>query len=764
MKQLCSTVILTAILVFLMVSCGKQSTGLIDQKVDNLLSQMTLEEKIGQMNQISGYGFNDDIAGQIRSGQIGSIINETNPEIINALQKVAVEDSRLKIPILFSRDVIHGFKTIFPVPLGQAASWNPQVVEDGARVAAIEASSAGIRWTFAPMLDVSRDQRWGRIVEGLGEDPLLASRLGAAMIRGFQTDDLSNPTAIAACAKHFAGYGFAEGGRDYNTAMISNEQLRNAVLPPFKAAVEAGAATFMTSFNEINGIPNSGNEYLIQQILRGEWAYDGMIVSDWNSVGEMIPHGYATDLKHAAEIGLNVSIDMDMENHAYLPNLAQLVKEGKVSEKQINEAARRILKLKYELGLFDHPYVEVKEPVFYAGKHLETAKQAAVESAVLLKNDKNLLPLNENIKSIAVIGPLADAPHDQMGTWVFDGEKSHTVTPLAALKAEYGDKLKINYAPGLTFSRDLDKSKFAQALAAARASDVVLFFGGEEAILSGEAHSRADISLPGAQKELLAELSKTGKPIVLVVMAGRAIEIYKELPLVQSYLFTFHPGTMGGPALADLIFGKAVPSGKLPVTYPKMVGQTPIYYNHKNSGRPAGENLPTIENIPLEAGQVSLGNTSYYLDAGKAPLFPFGYGLSYTTFEYSDLKIVCHGAFNASSPEKGINDGQEIAGQARNDIQVSCNVTNAGVHEASEVVQLYIRDRIGSVTRPVKELKGFEKIRLKAGETKTVSFTLTADDLKFWNNRDQQFLEAGDYQVWVGPNSAEGLESSFVLK
>ncbi|GHU72077.1 beta-glucosidase [Bacteroidia bacterium] len=727
-------------------ACSKPSAGSIDQKVDNLLSQMTLEEKIGQLNQISGYGFNDDIAAQIKNGQIGSILNEIDAETINALQKTAVEQSRLGIPILFARDVIHGFKTIFPVPLGQAASWNPQIAENGSRVAAVEAASVGIRWTFAPMLDVSRDQRWGRIVEGLGEDPVLASRLGAAMIKGFQGDDLSNPASIAACAKHFAGYGAVEGGRDYNTAVISNEQLRNTYLPSFKAAVDAGCATFMVSFNEINGVPSSGNRYLVQDILRKEWKYNGMIVSDWNSIGEMIPHGYAEDLKHATAIGLNTGIDMDMENHAYLPYTVSLINEGKVKESTVNEAVKRVLKLKFQLGLFDNPYVEINEPVFYAAGHLQKAKEAAIESAVLLKNDHHLLPLSENIRSIAVIGPMADAPHDQMGTWVFDGEKSHTVTPLATLKAEYGDKLKINYASGLTFSRDLNQNQFAQAVSAARMSDVVLFFGGEEAILSGEAHSRADISLPGAQKELLAELAKTGKPIVLVVMAGRAIEIYKELPLVQSYLFTFHPGTMGGPALCDLIFGKAVPSGKLPVTYPKMVGQTPVYYNQKNTGRPAGDNLPTIENIPLEAGQVSLGNTSYYLDAGKTPLFPFGYGLSYTTFEYSDLKL--------STTELSENGK----------IEISCNVKNTGNRDAAEIVQLYIRDKVGSITRPVKELKNFDKITLKAGESKIVSFMLTAGDLKFWNNNDQQLLEAGDYQVWIAPNSAEGLEASFILK
>lgn len=728
---------------FVFAAYGKQPDGSIDQKVDQLLSQMTWEEKIGQLNQIASYGLNDDIAARIKNGAIGSILNEVDPKTINALQEIAVKDSRLSIPLIFARDVIHGFKTIFPVPLGQASSWNPLVVENGARVAAVEAASVGIRWTFAPMLDISRDHRWGRIVESLGEDPVLASRLGVAMVKGFQGDDLSQPTSVAACAKHYAGYGAAESGRDYNTAIISGEQLRNVYLPPFKAAVDAGCASVMVSFNEINGVPSSGNEYLVKQILRDEWRYDDIVVSDWHSIGELVPHGFARDLKHAAEIGINTTIDVDMENHAYLPFAAELLKEGKIKEAVINQAVRRVLKLKYELGLFDRPYIKTGNNVMYADAHLQKAKEAAVESAVLLKNENNLLPLSQKIRSIAVIGPMADAPHDQMGTWVFDGDKTHTVTPLAALFAEYGDKLKINYAQGLTFSRDMNRSKFSQAVEAARASDVILFFGGEEAILSGEAHCRADIGLPGAQRELLAELAQTGKPIVLVVMAGRAIEIYRELPWVKSYLFTFHPGTMGGAALTDLLFGKAVPSGKLPVTYPKMVGQSPIYYNHKNSGRPAGDDLQTIENIPLEAGQVSLGNTNYYLDAGQSPLFPFGFGLSYTTFEYSDLKL------STTTLDKS------------GKIEISCTVKNTGMRAGAEIVQLYVCDRVGTITRPVKELKDFDKIVLQPGEAKTVSFTLAADDLKFWNNHDEELLEEGDYSVWIAPNSTEGLESSF---
>lgn len=750
MKLACKTIIVGVLSVLVLASCGNKtanSNDPVEKKVDELLSKMTLEEKIGQMEQLSGEGYSDNMIKQIQSGGVGSVLNEVDPEVINKLQKVAVEETRLGIPIIFARDVIHGFRTIFPVPLGQAASWNPQLVEDGGRVAALEATSVGIRWTFAPMLDISRDQRWGRIVESLGEDPYLASVLGAAMVKGFQGDNLADPSSMIACAKHFVGYGASESGRDYNSTVISNEQLRNIYLPPFKATLDAGVATFMTSFNEINGIPSSGNAFLTKQILRKEWGFDGVVVSDWNSLGEMIAHGYAADGVQAAELGANAGVDMDMMGHVYRPYLAELIKQGKVDSKTIDQAVRHILRLKFRMGLFEKPYVDLKEPgAFYTVDNLEKAKQTVIESTVLLKNENNILPLKENIKSIAVVGPLSDAPHDQLGTWSFDGEKSHTITPLTSLKEEYGDKIKINYAPGMAYSRDMSRSGFAQAVSAARASDVVLFFAGEEAILSGEAHSRADISLPGAQKELIAEIAKTGKPIILIVMAGRCIEIYKELPLVNAYMYSFHPGTMGGTAIADLLFGKAIPSGKLPVTYPKMVGQSPVYYNQKNTGRPTQGNEIMIDDIELEAGQTSLGCTSYYLDAGDKPLYPFGYGLSYTTFEYSDLKL--------SANEIGTNEN----------LKVTCTLENTGKYDAAEIAQLYIRDITASVTRPVKELKGFQKINLKAGESRTIEFTLTPDQLKFWNDNNQFISEPGEFKVWIGWNSAEGLESSFRLK
>jgi len=747
MKSLKKIVFGVLSILVLSACVGAKTNDPIEAKVNELLSKMTLEEKIGQVEQLSIWGYSDEIAGLIKSRGVGSILNEVNPEVINNLQKIAVEESRLGIPIIFARDVIHGFRTIFPVPLGQAATWNPQIVENGGRVAALEATSAGVRWTFAPMLDISRDHRWGRIVESMGEDPYLASVLGAAMVRGFQSEDLTAPTSMAACAKHYVGYGAAEGGRDYNLTVISNEQMRNIYLPPFKAAVDAGCATVMTAFQEINGIPASGHDFLIRQVLRNEWGFNGVVVSDWSSIGQMTNQGYVKDNAEAAIKGINATVDLDMMGHVYSEHLAQLINDGKVKEQTLDAAVRNILRLKFKMGLFDNPYVDMKKAnVFYTDDYLAKAKQASIESVILLKNEKEILPLNENVKSIAVIGPMADAPHEQMGTWVFDGEKERTITPLAALREEYGENVKINYVQTLTHSRDKNTAEFAKAVAAARASDVVLLFVGEESILAGEAHCLADISLKGAQNELIAELAKTGKPIVMIIMAGRAVEIHKQLPLVDALLYSFHPGTMGGSAIADLLFGTAVPSGKLPVTYPKMVGQSPIYYNHNKSGRPADGRQVMIDDIPIEAIQTSLGNTSYYLDAGDKPLFPFGYGLSYTTFEYSDLKL----------------SAQEI-GKTEN-LKITCTIKNTGKYDAAEVVQLYICDMVSSVIRPVKELKGFQKINLKAGESQVVEFTLTPNYLKFWNNDNQFISESGDFKVWVAPNSDEGLEASFVLK
>jgi len=717
----------------------------IEKKIDDLLSRMTLQEKIGQMNQLTGMGLSPDMISQIRSGKVGSILNELDLKTTNKLQRQAIKNSRLGIPLIFARDVIHGFKTIFPIPLGQAATWNPQLVESGARIAAIEATSAGIRWTFAPMIDIARDPRWGRIAESCGEDPYLTSQMGAAMIKGFQGDKLSDPTSMAACAKHFAGYGATESGKDYNTTWIPELQLREVYLPPFKSAVDAGVSSFMCSFNDINGVPSSGNEFLNRQVLRKEWNYSGILVSDWGSIEQMIKHGVCTDLKDAAQKAVKAGVDMDMMSYAYVSHAEELVKSGTISEKQIDEAVRNILRLKYRLDLFEHPYAkEPKNQTFYSMDALLKAKQAATESTILLKNENNILPLTDAIKSVAVIGPLSDAPADQLGTWCFDAEPGHSITPLAAIQELYGSKVKVIHEIGLSYSRDTNPAGIAKAVIAAKKADVVLLFVGEEAVLSGEAHCRADICLPGAQSILLSALKSTGKPVIMVVMAGRPLTIGKEVSEANAVLYAFHGGTMAGPALADLIFGREVPSGKLPVTFPRMVGQVPIYYAHKMTGRPA-EKICMIDNIPVGANQTSLGNTSYHLDAGDSPLFPFGFGLSYSTFSYSDIKI----------SKKEISEGQTL--------NVSCNITNTGKYDAAEVAQFYVRDPVASLARPVRELKGFRKINLKAGETKTVSFTLNCEQLAFWNADMVKRAEAGEFQVWISTNSQTGKPAIFKL-
>ena len=719
-------------------SCAAQTET--DKRVDELLSKMTLQEKIGQMNQLSGGA---ELKNEAAAGNVGSILNCTDVKAINLVQKAAVEESRLGIPILVARDVIHGFHTIFPIPLGQAATFDPAIVEKGARISAVEATASGVRWTFSPMLDVARDPRWGRVAEGSGEDPYLDVQMGVAMVKGYQGDDLSDPTSMAACIKHFVGYGAAEGGRDYNSTMISERSLRNTYFPAFKATAEAGAATLMTSFNEIDGVPSTGNKWLLKDVLRGEWGWDGMIVTDWNSAGEMIAHGFSRDLKHTAEQAVNAGVDMDMMSYGFIQYIEELVKEGKISEKEIDRAVRNILKLKFELGLFENPYVDetASARVDYAPEHLEAAKQCAVESAILLQNKKNVLPLDK-AKTILVTGPLADAPYEQMGTWVFDGQKEHTVTPLTALREEYN----VIWEPGLKYSRDENTKDFAKVRKAAAKADAVVVFVGEESILSGEAHSLSNLDLQGAQSELIAEMSKTGKPVVVVVMAGRPLTIERDLANCDAMLYSFHPGTMGGPALADLIKGKAVPSGKLPMTFLRDAGQAPFYYNHNNTGRPNNGTETLLKDIPVEAGQTSLGCTSFYLDTGYGPLFPFGYGLSYTKFEY--------GAPVLEKAELSENDV----------IRVSFDLKNKGKYEATEVAQLYVQDCVGSVVRPVKELKRFERITLAPGETKTVTFELPVAELAFWNFDMEYVVESGDFRLWVAGDSASGEPVPFVVK
>lgn len=714
----------------------------IENKVETLLHKMTLEEKLGQMNQLSPWDF-EDLAKRVRKGEVGSILNVVNPEEVNKIQKIAVEESRLGIPLIVSRDVIHGYKTIFPIPLGQAATFNPEVVKEGARVAAIEASADGIRWTFAPMIDVARDPRWGRIAESCGEDPYLNAVMGTAMIKGYQGDSLNDPTAIAACAKHFVAYGAAEGGRDYNSTFIPERVLRNVYLPPFKAAADAGCATFMTSFNDNDGVPSTANSFVLKDVLRKEWKYDGMVVTDWASALEMVNHGFCTDGKDAAEKSVNAGVDMEMVSETFIQNLKQSIAENKVSIETIDNAVRNILRLKFRLGLFDNPYVVTPQTVKYAEKHLQTAKTAAEQSVILLKNENQTLPFTDKIKTLAVIGPMADAPYEQMGTWVFDGEKEHTQTPLTAIKEMYGDKVKVLFEKGLEYSRDKNTAGIARAVNAARQADAVVVFVGEESILSGEAHSLANLNLQGAQSLLIKELAATGKPVVTIVMAGRQLAIADEVKVSDAMLYSFHPGTMGGPAIADILFGKVNPSGKTPVTFPRMSGQVPIYYAQHKTGRPANPTEMLIDEIPVEAGQTSVGCRSFYLDAGNSPLFPFGYGLSYTTFEYSNLSLA----------------SDKLT--AQDTLSISFTLKNTGKYDGTEVVQLYVQDKVGSVTRPVKELKRFQRVTLKAGESIQVSLSLPVSELAFWGYDMNYTVEPGDFRLWVGTNSAEGLTKDF---
>ena len=721
-------------------SCAAPAGDEIDRKVEELLAKMTLEEKIGQMNQVSGgYQF----SGEIAKGNVGSILNIVDPVEINAVQRVAVEESRLGIPLLVSRDVIHGFRTIFPIPIGLAATFDPALVEQGARVAAVEATASGVRWTFSPMLDIARDPRWGRIAEGSGEDPYLDTQMGVAMVKGYQGEDFTDPTSMAACIKHFVGYGAAEGGRDYNTTMISERALRNTYFPAFKACVEAGALTLMTSFNDVDGLPSTGNEWLLRDILREEWGFDGMVVTDWNSSGEMVAHGFAEDLKHATELSINAGVDMDMMSFGYVQYVKALVDEGKIKAEAIDNAVRNILKLKFRLGLFENPYIDesLARQVAYAPEHLAAAKQSAVESAILLQNNNDVLPL-KSAKRILVTGPMADAPYDQLGTWAFDGEEAYTVTPLTALRKDY----EVVYEPALAYSRDASTAGIPAAVAAARSVDAVVAFVGEEAILSGEAHSLSQINLQGAQSELIKALKATGKPVVVVVIAGRNLTIERDLENCDAMLYSFHPGTMGGEALADLITGRAVPSGKSPVTFLRDAGQAPFYYNHPMTGRPNSGTETLLNDIPLKAGQTSLGCTSYYLDTGYGPLFPFGYGLSYTKFEYANIAI----------------DKAEYA--EGDTIVVEYDLTNTGNYDATEVAQLYVRDLVGSVVRPVKELKRFERVELKAGETKHCRFELPVAELAFWNRDMEYVVEPGNFQLWVAGDSATGEPLAFAVK
>jgi beta-glucosidase len=722
----------------------------IEQRVSTLLERMTLAEKIGQMSQISAHDADPaaNLADALRKGRIGSVLNVVDVAAVNEIQRIAVEESRLGIPLLIGRDVIHGFKTIMPIPLGQAATWNPDVVEAAARVAALEAAASGVNWTFAPMVDVTRDPRWGRIAESPGEDPFLAGSLAVAMVKGFQGDDLASVGTIAACVKHFAGYGASEAGRDYSTTNIPENELRNVHLPPFRAAVDAGVVTLMASFSDLNGVPATGNEFLMRQVLRDEWGFGGFVVSDWASVKQLTTHGLTANDREAALTAAMAGVDMEMASNTYISHLEDLVQDGELDEAIIDTAVADILRVKFQLGLFDNPYVDPADlPPLANDEALETSKQAALESVVLLKNDDRALPLSsDRLKSLAVIGPLADAPYEQLGTWIFDGDPELSVTGLEGIQRLVGDTVDVRYARAMETSRSKSAESFAEAVEAAANADAVVLFLGEESILSGEAHSRANIDLPGAQAELVRNVRKAGKPVVAVIMAGRPLTLTNIIDHVDAILYAWHPGTMGGAAIADLLFGVESPSGKLPVTFPRVVGQIPIYYNQKNTGKPATpETAVLIDDIPVRARQTSLGNTAYHLDAGFTPQWPFGYGLSYTEFEYGNIRT--------SAGEFGVGET----------LTISAELHNVGDVAATEVVQLYVRDLVGNVTRPIRELKGFQRVRLEPGESATVEFEISSADLAFYGRDNTLIVEPGEFHAWIGGSSETDLRTGFRL-
>lgn len=708
-----------------------------------LLAKMTLEEKIGQMTlytsgwDVTGPTLNENYKADIRNGRCGNLFNAHTVAYNKELQRMAVEETRLGIPLLFGYDVIHGHRTIFPTPLAEACAWDLELTEKSARLAAKEAAASGLNWTFSPMVDIARDPRWGRIVEGAGEDPYLGSLIGAAKVRGHQGNDLSDPFTLLACVKHFAAYGAPVAGRDYSTVDLSERVMRETYLPPYRACIDAGAATVMTAFNEYDGVPASGSKFLLDKVLREEWGFDGFIVTDYTSINEMVPHGFAVDEKHAGELAVNAGVDMDMQGGIYQRFLQKSVAEGKVSEKTIDDAVRRILIKKFELGLFEDPYrylsEEREKAVVFSAEMMEHARDAGRKSIVLLKNEpvqgQPILPLAKTTKTIALIGPLAEAREDLLGSWHASGDASKVVTLTTALQAA-APVAKIIFANGCSTENE-DRSGFAEALEAAKQADVVVMALGENYRQSGEAASRSDLGLPGAQQALLEEIHATGKPVVVVLMAGRPLTIEWMDEHVPAIVNAWHLGTMAGPAIADVLFGDYNPSGKLCITFPRNVGQIPIFYSMKNTGRPFDANNKY---------------TSKYIDVPNEPLYPFGYGQSYTTFKYSDLRV--------SKPSIGFNEK----------LTVEVTVTNTGSRAGEETVQLYVRDLVGSVTRPVKELKGFQKLNLQPGERQKVSFTLSSDDLKFYT-QDMSFkAEAGAFKVFVGSSSAVGLEGDFELK
>jgi beta-glucosidase len=765
MKTSSYLLIFLALFASILMSCNQPSNSGGDQKmnafIDDLMGKMTLEEKLGQLNLpasgdiITGAGSNNNIVDKIKEGKVGGLFNIKSAEKIRAVQQIAVEESRLKIPLLFGMDVIHGYQTLFPIPLGMSCSWDMELMERSARLAAQEASADGICWTFSPMVDISRDPRWGRVSEGSGEDPYLGSEIAKAMVKGYQGDDLSKNNTILACVKHFALYGAPEAGRDYNTVDMSRIRMYNEYLPPYQAAVDAGVGTVMASFNEIDGIPATGNKWLLTDLLRKEWGFNGFVVTDYTGISEMIDHGMG-DLKQVSALAMNAGVDMDMVSDGLLTTLEASMKEGKVSQQQIDQACRRILEAKYKLGLFDDPYrycdVNRSKTEVFTPENRQVAREIAAQTFVLLKNEGQILPI-QNKKTIALVGPLADNRENMPGTWSVAGDFPKSVSLLDGLKNALGNEAKIIFAKGTNVVSDpaLDarisifgkptkwdnrsqKQMIAEAVAAARKADVVVAAVGESAEMSGEASSRSDINLPENQKELLEALLATGKPVVMVLFTGRPLAIAWEKANVPAILNVWFAGSEAGDAIADVLFGKVNPSGKLTMTFPQNVGQVPIFYNHKNTGRPLAE------------GKWFSKFRSNYLDVSNDPLYPFGYGLSYTTFDYKNLKL-------------SSNDLDSTG-----ELKVSVEITNSGNYDGAEVVQLYLRDMVGTVTRPVKELKGFQKVFLKKGETRTIEFTLTEKDLRFYNSDLKFVSEPGDFKVFVGTSSANTLEAGFALK
>jgi len=719
----------------------------MEQLVADLVGRMTLAEKVGQMNQVHAGDMDPlaELGDALRAGRIGSVINQVDVAIVNELQRIAVEESRLGIPLLVGRDVIHGFRTVMPIPLGQAATWNPDIVRQGARIAALEAAKSGVNWTFAPMIDVTRDPRWGRIAESPGEDPYLASKLAVAMVEGFQGDGSAAAGSIAACAKHFAGYGEAESGRDYATTNIPENELRNVHLRPFHAAVGAGVATLMASFSDLNGVPATGSEFLMRQVLREEWGFEGFVVSDWNSIHQLAVHGLTADDRDSALAAATAGVDMDMAGSVYVDEIAGLIESGVLDNAVIDNAVANILRVKFQMGLFGNPYTDPEAfPAFASPEALAVAKTAALQSVVMLKND-GVLPLSkERLDRIAVIGPLADAPYEQLGTWVFDGDPDLSVTALQGIRDLVGDDAEIEYVRAMATSRSRSTAPFDEAAAVAARSDAAVLVLGEESILSGEAHSRADIDLPGAQLELVRRVRDAGKPVIAVILAGRPLTLTNIVENVDAILYAWHPGTMGGPAIAELLFGLESPSGKLPATFPRMVGQVPIYYNQKNTGKPPSpDKIVHIDEIEARAPQTSLGMTAFHLDAGYTPLFPFGYGLSYAEFSYDNIRVS--------------RDEVPLGGT----LTISAELANRSKIAADEVAQLYIRDLVGNVTRPVRELKGFRRLRVEPGESVTVSFEVHTDDLAFFGRTNELIVEPGDFHAWIGGSSDTQLKTAF---